>query len=105
MEEDGLLANAVTVGEHLRAALNRELADVSGVKAIRGRGLMIGIELNRPCGVLVGRAAENGLLISVTADSVIRMVPSLIMTMAEADEAVAILCPLIQQFLQEGVAA
>jgi len=105
MEEDGLLANASTIGEHLRAALTRELADVSGFKEVRGRGLMIGIELDRPCGVLVNRAAENGLLISVTADSVVRMVPSLIITAAEADEAVAILCPLIKQFLQEGAAA
>jgi acetylornithine aminotransferase len=105
MEEDSLLANASAVGEHLRAALMRELADVSGFKEVRGRGLMIGIELERPCGVLVNRAAENGLLISVTADSVVRMVPSLIMTAAEADEAVAILCPLIKQFLQEGAAA
>ncbi|MCX7256598.1 MAG: aspartate aminotransferase family protein [Polaromonas sp.] len=105
MEEDGLLANAAAVGEHLRAALTRELADVSGFKEVRGRGLMIGIELDRPCGVLLGRAAENGLLLSVTADSVVRMVPSLIMNIAEADEAVAILCPLIKQFLQEGAAA
>jgi acetylornithine/N-succinyldiaminopimelate aminotransferase len=102
MEEEGLLANAVKVGEHLRAALTRELAGVPGFKEIRGRGLMLGLELAKPCGALVGRAAENGLLISVTADSVIRMVPSLIMTTAEADEVAAILCPLIKQLLQEG---
>ena len=102
MEEEGLLANAVKVGEHLRAALTRELAGVTGFKEIRGRGLMLGLELAKPCGALVGRAAENGLLISVTADSVVRMVPSLIMTTAEADEVVAILCPLIRQLLQEG---
>ncbi len=101
MEEDGLLANASAVGEHLRAALTRELAGVPGFKEVRGRGLMLGLELDRPCGVLVSRAAENGLLISVTADSVVRMVPSLIMSVAEADEVVAILCPLIQQFLNE----
>ena len=102
MEEEGLLANAVKVGDHLRAALTRELAGVPGFKEIRGRGLMLGLELAKPCGALVGRSAENGLLISVTADSVIRMVPSLIMTTAEADEVVAILCPLIKQLLQEG---
>ena len=102
MEEEGLLANAVKVGDHLRAALVRELADVAGFMEVRGRGLMLGIELNRPCGELVKRAADNGLLLSVTADTVIRMVPSLIMTTAEADEAAAILCPLIKQFLQEG---
>lgn len=101
MEEEGLLANAVKVGEHLRAVLARELAGEKGVKEIRGRGLMLGIELAVPCGELLGRAAENGLLLSVTADTVIRMVPSLIMTTAEADEAVAILVPLIKQLLKE----
>ena len=103
MEEEGLMANAVVVGAHLQAALNRELGGVPGVKEVRGKGLMLGVELTKPCGVLVGRAAENGLLISVTADTVIRMVPSLIMTTAEADEVVAILCPLIKQLLQESV--
>lgn len=102
MEEEGLLANAVKVGDHLRAALSRELSGVAGFKEIRGRGLMLGIELTKPCGELIKRAADNGLLLSVTADTVIRMVPSLIMTTAEADEVVAILCPLIKQFLQEG---
>jgi acetylornithine/N-succinyldiaminopimelate aminotransferase len=69
------------------------------VKEIRGQGLMIGIELDRPCGVLLQRAAEAGLLISVTADSVIRLVPPLILTPAEADEIVAILVPLVKTFL------
>ena len=101
MEEDGLIANAVQTGEHLRAALTRELAGLAGLKEIRGRGLMLGIELTMPCGDLLKRAADNGLLISVTADSVIRLVPPLIMTVLEADELVAILCPLIKQFLQE----
>jgi acetylornithine/N-succinyldiaminopimelate aminotransferase len=101
MEEESLLANAVKVGDHLRAALARELAGEKGLKEIRGRGLMLGIELTVPCGELLARAAENGLLLSVTADTVIRMVPSLIMTTAEADEAVAILVPLIKQILKE----
>ena len=103
MEEEGLMANAVVVGAHLQAALNRELGGVPGFKEVRGKGLMLGVELTKPCGVLVGRAAEHGLLISVTADTVIRMVPSLIMTTAEADEVVAILCPLVKQLLQESV--
>lgn len=101
MEEEGLLANAAKVGEHLKAALARELAEEKGLKEIRGRGLMLGIELTVPCGELLGRAAENGLLLSVTADTVIRIVPSLIMTTAEADEVVAILVPLIKQLLKE----
>jgi len=104
MEEEGLLANAATVGAHLKSALGRELAAelASGaVKEIRGMGLMLGIDLAKPCGDLVKRAADKGLLISVTADSVIRLVPPLIMTQAEADEVVAILCPLIKQLLAE----
>ncbi|MDP2255803.1 MAG: aspartate aminotransferase family protein [Polaromonas sp.] len=101
MEEDGLLANATLVGDHLRAALTRALAGLKGFKEIRGRGLMLGIELATPCGDLVNRAADHGLLISVTADTVVRIVPSLILSTAEADEIVAILCPLIKQLLQE----
>ena len=106
MEEDGLLAHAALVGEHLRTVLKRELADELngpvGVKEIRGQGLMIGIELSKPCGVLTQRCADAGLLISVTADSVIRLVPALIMSVAEADEVASILCPLIKAFLAEN---
>jgi acetylornithine/N-succinyldiaminopimelate aminotransferase len=101
MEEDGLLENAARVGAHLKAALERELSGLAGVTEIRGQGLMLGIELDRPCGVLTGRAAEAGLLISVTADSVIRLVPPLILTTAEADELVSLLCPLVKSFLSE----
>ncbi|MBK7508578.1 MAG: aspartate aminotransferase family protein [Comamonadaceae bacterium] len=101
MEEDGLLESAARVGAHLKGALERALEHQPGVKEIRGQGLMIGVELTKPCGALTQRAADKGLLISVTADSVIRLVPPLIMTSAEADEVVAILVPLIQQFLAE----
>ena len=101
MEEEGLLANAAKVGRHLADALAREMKGVQGFKEIRGQGLMIGLELTKPCGDLVKRCAEDGLLISVTADTVVRMVPPLILTIAEADEIVGILCPLIKQFLTE----
>ncbi len=101
MEEEGLLANAATVGAALKAGLQRELAGVAGVVEIRGQGLMLGIELARPCGELLGRAAEAGLLLSVTADKVIRLVPSLILTADEAAQMVAILVPLIKRFLAE----
>ncbi len=103
MEEDGLLANAAKVGAHLRAALERELAGVVGVKEIRGQGLMVGIELDRSCGVIMNRALNSGLLLSVTADSVVRLVPPLIITEAEADEIVSILAPIIKTFLAEKV--
>ncbi|WP_342128837.1 aspartate aminotransferase family protein [Hydrogenophaga sp. OTU3427] len=102
MEEDGLLAHAAHVGTHLQTALVTQLMNVKGVKEIRGQGLMLGIELDRPCGVLLQRCAEAGLLLSVTADSVIRLVPPLILSVAEADEIVAILVPQIKQFLNEA---
>ncbi len=101
MEEDGLLQNAAEVGGHLKDLLARELGGHAGVKDIRGQGLMIGMELARPCGVLVNRAAEAGLLISVTADNVVRLLPPLIFTRADADECVGILAPLVKSFLAE----
>ncbi len=102
MEEDGVMANAAAVGAVLRQALEDGLAGASGVKEIRGAGLMIGIELDRPCGVLLARAAEAGLMLSVTADSVIRLVPPLILSADEARQMAAILCPLIKAFLTEA---
>ena len=105
MEEDKLLQNAADVGEYLKAALKTAFADEKGVVDIRGQGLMIGVELDRPCGVLIGRGAEEAaLLFSVTADSVIRLVPALILSRAEADEIVARLAPLVKKFLSEGAA-
>ena len=104
MEEDKLLENAATVGAHLKAALQRELGSLPGVKDIRGQGLMLGVELDRPCGELIGLAADAGLLLSVTADSVIRFVPSLTLTADEADQIVALLVPLVKQLLAGGKA-
>jgi acetylornithine aminotransferase len=102
MQEDGLLDNAARVGAHLAAALREALAAelTSGaVREIRGLGLMLGVELAKPCGVLAQQCVNHGLLISVTADNVIRLVPPLIMTTAAADEVVAILCPLVKKLL------
>ncbi len=103
MEEHKLLDNAARVGAHLKAALEREFEGLAGVKDVRGQGLMLGIELDRPCGVLLNRACEAGLLLSVTADSVIRLVPPLILSTAEADEIVALLAPLVKAFLAEPI--
>ena len=104
MEEEQLLAQADRVGKHLMAALQHELGGVKGVKEIRGQGLMIGIELDRPCGVILMRAMEAGLLLSVTADTVVRLLPPLIFTTEQADDLVAILAPIVRQFLSESVA-
>jgi acetylornithine/N-succinyldiaminopimelate aminotransferase len=99
MAEDRLLDNAAAVGERIRGGLQRELAGVAGVVEIRGQGLMLGIELDRPCGDLLGQAARAGLLISVTADRVVRLLPALIMTAHEADQVVHLLAPLIRDFV------
>ena len=105
MEEEGLLAHAAKTGDYFKAALSKAMNDSAigkaGLKEIRGQGLMIGMELTKPCSELTARCAEKGLLISVTADTVIRMVPPLIITAAEIDEIVAILIPLVIQLLAE----
>ena len=99
MEEDGLLANAAQVGAHLKTAFHQVFANMPEVVEIRGQGLMLGIELDRPCGALLAMGAERGLLFSVTAERVIRLVPPLILTQAEADEIVRILSALVKDFL------
>jgi len=104
MEAQKLLDNAASVGAHLKGGLEKALATelTSGaVREIRGQGLMLGIDLSKPCAALVQRCADNGLLISVTADTVIRLVPPLILTTQEADEIVSILCPLVSALLKE----
>lgn len=101
MEEDGLLANAEAVGTTLRNALAEGLAGESGLVEIRGQGLMLGIELDRPAGPLLGQALDAGLLISVTADRVVRLLPPLILTHDEARQIAAILVPLIKSLLAQ----
>lgn len=101
MEEEKLLENAASVGAALKDGLARGFAGVKGVTEIRGQGLMLGIELDRPCGELLGRAAQAGLMLSVTADKVIRLVPPLILSADEAAQIVAILVPLVKAFLAE----
>ncbi|HXU93050.1 MAG TPA: acetylornithine transaminase [Gallionella sp.] len=100
LEEDKLLAHAEQLGKFIRDGFAAQLAGVDGVKAIRGQGLMIGVELEKPCGELVGKALAQGLLINVTADSVIRLLPPLVMSQDEAQQMLDILCPLIKEFLQ-----
>jgi len=99
MEDEGLLENAAKMGEIIRNGLKQQLDGVAGVKDIRGQGLMLGIELDRPCGDLVQMALDNGLVTNVTADSVIRLLPPLIIKSAQAEQIVDILAPLIKAFL------
>jgi len=101
LEEEGLLANAAAMGRRIRDGFAAALEGVAGI-AIRGEGLMIGIELDRPCGDLVRQALENRLLINVTQDRVIRLLPPLIINAQEADEIVARLAPLVRAFCGAG---
>ena len=101
MEKDKLMDNAARMGQYLADAFQREFANEAGVKDIRGQGLMIGIELDRPCGAIMQRALDAGLMLSVTADTVVRLLPPLIITQAECDELISILVPLIKTFLAE----
>jgi acetylornithine aminotransferase len=102
MEHDKLLAHATAIGDFLMQGFRERFRQVPGVVSIRGQGLMIGIELNKPCGDLVRRALAHGLLTNVTADNVIRLLPALIFTQAEAQQLLDILCPLVIEFLLQG---
>lgn len=97
MEEDGLLDHAAAMGEVLMGGLRRELAGVDGVVEVRGTGLMIGIELARPCGQVVGQALKAGLVVNVTADTVVRLLPPLILSREQAELAVATLAPIVRE--------
>ena len=99
IEEGGLLDKSTQTGEWIRAQLRERLVGVAGVKEIRGRGMMMGIELDRPCGDIVRRAREQGLLVNVTAENVVRLLPPLIFSMAEAEQLVGTLAPIIKDFL------
>jgi acetylornithine/N-succinyldiaminopimelate aminotransferase len=105
IEKDGLLEHAARMGEVIQGGLKRELAGVAGVKEVRGMGLMIGVELDRPCAAIVKRALDAGLVINVTADKVIRLLPPLIISEAEARQVVSILAPLVKAFVSEAPAA
>ncbi len=99
MEEEGLLDNAARLGAFLRQELAERLQGVPGVVDIRGQGLMLGIELDRPCGELVPRALGERLLINVTAETVVRLLPPLILHKAEAVQLTERLAGLIRAFL------
>jgi len=99
IEEDQLIANAESVGRLIRDGLAQALSGAAGAVDIRGQGLMIGIELDRPCGELVTRGLDAGLLINVTADKVVRLLPPLTFSVEEGRVLVARLSALILDFL------
>ncbi|MDB5810682.1 MAG: acetylornithine aminotransferase apoenzyme [Betaproteobacteria bacterium] len=99
IEQDKLMANAVAMGQLIHDGFAAALKDVAGIVDIRNKGLMIGIELASPCDELVKSALAAGLLINVTNDNVIRLLPPLVINREEAAELVSILSPLIVDFL------
>ncbi len=101
LEKDQLVARADTLGQRLMAGFHARLDAREGVNEIRGKGLMLGIQLDRSCAVLVQRALDNGLLINVTADSVVRLLPPLILSDEQADTLCDQVCELIETFLDE----
>lgn len=101
IEQEGLLDNAARCGQLIMQGLHDGLAGIAGVRAIRGMGLMIGVELDRPCGELVQQAMQAGLLINVTADSVVRLLPPLVIEPAQCQLLIDILVPLIRNFLNQ----
>ncbi|HEX9685058.1 MAG TPA: aspartate aminotransferase family protein [Burkholderiales bacterium] len=105
IENERLMENAVTVGDWIRSELARKIGGLKGVKEIRGKGLMIGIELGHPCGELVQQALERGVLINVTVDDVIRLLPPLTFKREEAELLLATLVPLITAFLDRQSAS
>jgi acetylornithine aminotransferase len=102
MEDEKLVDNAARTGEAIRSGLRDAFAGLAGVVEVRGMGLMIGIELDRPCGDLVKQALDAGLLINVTAERVIRLLPPLVIDAAQARELVAMLAALVRRFLGGG---
>lgn len=101
IEEERLMENALRIGEFIRGEISQRLAGRRGVKDIRGKGLMIGIELEHPCSELVQQALDKGVLINVTVDNVIRLLPPLVMKREEAELLLATLVPLVTAFLDK----
>jgi acetylornithine aminotransferase len=104
MKEEGLLANAARVGGAMLEGLKASLGGLAGVTEVRGMGLMIGVELDRPCAALVKMGLDAGLVFNVTADNVIRLLPALVITEAEGREVLERLVPLVKAFLAQGTA-
>ena len=105
MRDEAILDRVPVLSRRIIEGLREALCGENGVVAVRGRGLLIGIELARPCGELVARARDAGLLINVTAEKVIRLLPPFVFTDADADLLVAKLAALVREFLAEPVVA
>ena len=101
LDREHLVERAAELGKLMLAQFEQRLGELDGVIAIRGKGLMLGIELDRPCSELMQRALQHKLLINVTADTVVRLLPPLILTDEQADDIVSAVCELIENFLDK----
>jgi acetylornithine/N-succinyldiaminopimelate aminotransferase len=95
----------VRVGDAIRGGLESALRGVAGVVEVRGMGMMIGVELDRPCGDIVKMALARGLVVNVTADNVVRLLPALVMHEVEGRQVVERLAPIVREFLEQSAAA
>jgi len=102
MKDEGLLENALSVGDAIRNGLAAALAGVDGVVEVRGMGMMIGVELDRPCGEIVKLALARGLVTNVTAENVVRLLPPLVMNAVEGRQVVERLAPIVREFLEQS---
>ena len=98
IEEENLMCNALEQGAFIRKNLLEQLGNLSHVTQIRGHGLMIGIELTKPCGELVKKALEQGLLLNVTSDKVVRLLPPLVIKKNESEQIIKMVSTLIKEF-------
>jgi len=105
MQDEGVIENAVRMGEYIRACVREAIGNHPSVVDIRGQGLMIGIELDRPCGEIVKQGLAQGILINVAGDTTIRLVPPLTINKNEVDYLMGVLLPLIQNFIAQPKAA
>jgi len=98
IEEEDLMCNALEQGNFIRKNLLKKLGNLTHVTQIRGHGLMIGIELTKPCGELVTKALEQGLLLNVTSDKVVRLLPPLVIKQNESEQIIDMVSTLIEEF-------
>ena len=104
LKKDKLDKRAAQLGKRILTGLQKNLQGTAGVKDIRGFGLLLAVELERPCKDIMHIALEQGLLLNVTADKVVRLLPPLILTDAEADQVVAGVTDAVRAFLARAAA-
>jgi len=104
LEREDLVAHAAAMGERLKRGLSARLAEVPGVVEVRGRGLMVGVELDRPCGEIVRMALAEGVLVNVTAGNRVRLLPPLVVREADVGRIVDVVADVVERFVAPDTA-